>query len=401
MNKPDRDTYAVSELKREQALVRLQRRLSIIVLSMVAFAFVFAVGTYFAEVIKIFCISVLVSYLLIGLVDFIERFVRSRMVSIILVYLLFAAVMVVGCVVVIPATAYQFTQLIENTFNELPELVSNLETSLKPLEARLHAAHLNIGSREILSHVVASIPHPEPYVVLDRVSNVALSTMAIVVYGISVFVMSFYFLLDGHRMTNAIIRLFPERYAGALQSMAKDMDKSLQSFFKGQIALAFVAGVVMLEVYVLLGVPYALLLAIVLAFWEIVPVIGPPLGFIPAAVVVLFHGMDKVPGNHFVGALILTVIFAVMQQVKDNVVAPKYIGNVIGVHPIVIFIAILIGARLDGLFGVIISIPVACIINVLWHHWPLICASVEDELVPVEAVNVSVEIVEQKSDDAP
>ena len=124
-------------------------------------------------------------------------------------------------------------------------------------------------------------------------------------------------------------------------------------------------------VYSLMGVHYALLLGLVLAAWEIVPVIGPPLGFLPALVSVLMHGMDNCPGNRLVECLVLTIIFCVMQQVKDNVVAPRYIGNVIGIHPILIFIAIMIGARLDGIMGIIFALPAACVINVVVNNLPL------------------------------
>jgi len=191
------------------------------------------------------------------------------------------------------------------------------------------------------------------------------------VYAISVAVTTFYLLLDGHKIKNRFISWFPADLHSALQRMAADMDKSLQSFFRGQIVLGLGAGLIMMGVYWLLGVHYALLLGIVLAAWEIVPVIGPPLGFIPAIISVLMHGMDNCAGNRLVECLILTIIFCVMQQVKDNVVAPRYIGNVIGIHPILIFIAIMIGARLDGIMGIIFALPIACVINVVANHLPL------------------------------
>jgi len=112
-------------------------------------------------------------------------------------------------------------------------------------------------------------------------------------------------------------------------------------------------------------------LAVFLAFWEIVPVIGPTIGFIPTVISVAVDGMDMVPASRLVQVVIVVIVFNLIQWLKDNFVAPKYMGNVIGLHPVMIFIAIMLGARLDGVSGVIWSLPVACVVNVLVSHLSL------------------------------
>ncbi len=101
------------------------------------------------------------------------------------------------------------------------------------------------------------------------------------------------------------------------------------------------------------------------------PVVGPPIGILPALFAVGVNGMDNFPVNHILQMLVLLLVFNILQQIKDNVIAPKYIGNVLGIHPILIFIAIMVGARVDGLTGIIFALPVACVINVLINHSPL------------------------------
>jgi predicted PurR-regulated permease PerM len=180
--------------------------------------------------------------------------------------------------------------------------------------------------------------------------------------------MSFYFLLDGYRIKESIIRAFPTRHYVSLTLLATDADLSLQAFFRGQIVLGLLFGAFMFCVYAALGIQYALLLGVILGVWEIVPVIGPTIGFIPTIISVALDGMGLVPINRWGQVLLVVVIFNVFQWLKDNFVAPRYIGNVIGLHPVMIFIAIMIGARLDGMAGVICSLPVACVINVLINH---------------------------------
>jgi predicted PurR-regulated permease PerM len=78
--------------------------------------------------------------------------------------------------------------------------------------------------------------------------------------------------------------------------------------------------------------------------------------------------MDVVHLNRLWQIALLFVVFNAFQWVKDNTIAPRYIGNVIGLHPVMIFIAIMIGARLDGIVGIIFALPVACVINVVVAH---------------------------------
>ena len=130
----------------------------------------------------------------------------------------------------------------------------------------------------------------------------------------------------------------------------------------------------MIIVYYLLGVHYAVLLGIMLAIWEVVPVIGPPIGFIPTIFAVAFDGTDNIHVNRITQMIIVFACFYGLQWLKDNLFAPKYIGNVIGLHPLIVFLAIMIGARIDGWLGIIFALPVACVVQVLaknigYHHW--------------------------------
>ncbi len=345
----------------------LQRQLTVAVLVLVILFLIFQLAGYFADLIRILGISILLSYLLINMVDYIERYLRSRAIAIVLVYGVFALLVVVGGVVVIPAMVYQITQMLQTIFAGIPDAVQFLNNALMPLEDRLHAAQIPVKGIDLLSSLATAIPKPDTNAILSRVSDVAMSTMTWVVYGITIFIATFYFLLEGHEMSDAVIGMCPRRYRNSLHMIAYDIDRTLQSFFRGQVVLALLAGLVMLIVYLTLNVQYALLLSVFLAAWEIVPVIGPPIGFLPTLIAVGIHGTN-LPVNRFFQLLIIIVIFNVMQQIKDNVVAPRYIGNVIGLHPILIFVAIMIGARLDGMLGIIFSLPVACVISVLAHH---------------------------------
>ena len=354
-------------MKESERLLTLQRQLIITVLLLLLLALICIIGFFFGDILRILGIALVLSYMVINLVDWLEKRLRNRAMAVVLVYLSTLAVLTVGILLVVPAVVVQISQLVQTTINAVPEAVGKLTQMLVPLEQRFHQYQIDIKAADILNNLAATMPHPDVNLVMSRVGDVAMGTMTWLLYWISISVVSFYFLLDGNHITESLIRLFPMRQQAFLRAVSIDADTSLQSFFRGQLVLGMAFGLFMLFVYTALGVQYALLLSIFLGVMEIMPVIGPPIGFAPAILSVAIHGMS-IPGSKLAQVIVLTIIFIALQQFKDNLVAPKYIGNVIGLHPIMIFIAIMVGARLDGTLGIIFALPVACVANVLFTH---------------------------------
>jgi predicted PurR-regulated permease PerM len=349
-------------------LLLLQRQLSVLVLALLAIFLFFQVGSYFADIFRILGYSILLFYIFINSVDWLEKYLPNRAMAILIVYLGLLALTIFGVIVVVPALLYQVSQLVSSTFNQFPQIIQQSIKTLAPVEASLHAASIRIKAVDILTNIATSLPKPDPGMVFGRVTDVAMSTMTWLIYGLSTVVVSFYFLLDGRNMKELVINLFPKRYYLMLTIMTTDVDLSLQMFFRGQIVLGLLFGLFMIAVFLCMGVHYALLLGAFLGVCEIIPVIGPAIGFIPIVLTVAFDGMDNIVTNRFAQVVIIFMVLNLVQWLKDNIVAPRYIGNVIGLHPVMIFIAIMIGARLDGLSGIICSLPVACVVNVLVSH---------------------------------
>ncbi|MBS2000814.1 MAG: AI-2E family transporter [Candidatus Obscuribacterales bacterium] len=362
------DSERSNERQASDKLLQIQRQLTVLVLALVAFIAFWQIGGFFADIIRILGFSVLFSYLFINVVDYLEKIVRNRAAAILIVYAALGVLTIFGITLIIPAIIFQVTQLCDTTFNQFPQWLDFLVKALEPLEARLHAAQIQVRAVDILTTVAGSIPKPDPAQIIGRMTDVAMSTMTWLFYGLSIIVVSFYFLLDGHNIKESVIKLFPKKHYPFLEVLATDMDIGLQAFFRGQIVLGLLFGAFMIFVYMGLGVHYALLLGIFLGVWEIVPVIGPTIGFIPTVFSAAVDGVDNLPFNRLTQVIIVALVFNLVQWLKDNIVAPRYIGNVIGLHPVMIFIAIMIGARFDGMLGIIYSLPVACLVNVFVTH---------------------------------
>lgn len=352
----------------EERLLLVQRRLIVATLSVCLFFGILYLASIFADILRIFGISILISYLFINVVDWLTRYIKNRAVSIFIVYAVCGVIVTLAFLTVVPSLVYQINLLLASTVKQVPELFEKFCHALIPIDERLASAKIQLRAIDMLSRFAQSLPSMDSAHVIGRMSEVAMSTMTWVLYGLSIMVLSFYFLLDGYRMRDQVIAALPARTHARLTDMAADIDTILQSFFRGQIVMGFAFGLVMMGIYFLLGVQYALVLGLALAIWEIVPVIGPLMGFIPAFVVVLLNGMDNVPVDRIWHLVIIVLIFNIGQWIKDNMVAPRYIGNAVGLHPVIIFVSIMIGARLDGMLGIIFAIPAASVVNVVYQH---------------------------------
>jgi len=353
---------------RARELLIVQRKLVNALLCIVFACFAVMVINYFADIFRILGISVLIAYLFYALVDWLNKHIPNRAACVFIIYSLVISLLVFLAVTFVPTVFYQVHQLSNWLFGQIPNIIHRLSIWVKPVDDQLHSLQINAKALDLLAGLAQTMPSPDPSFIINRMSEMAMSTMTWSVYGLSILVLSFYFLLDGHGMSERVISLFPKRTRVGMSTMASEIDSNLQSFFRGQVVMAVAFALVMLAIYLALGVPFALVLALILAFFEVIPVIGPPMGFIPVIFVVALNGLDNIHIERIWQVVLLLIVINVAQWLKDNVVAPRYIGNAVGLHPVIIFLAILVGSKVDGLLGVIFAIPAASAINVIGSY---------------------------------
>jgi predicted PurR-regulated permease PerM len=138
----------------------------------------------------------------------------------------------------------------------------------------------------------------------------------------------------------------------------QSMHQVMFNFVKGQVVLAIVSGIFMFILYSIFQVKYAIFLSAFFTVAEILPVIGPWIAFTPGILVILFS-------DHPEHAFYIWFIYVL---IKDNFILPKVVGEVMGLHPVVVIFAILICAKLGGVMGVVLALPVASVLNLFLRH---------------------------------
>lgn len=173
---------------------------------------------------------------------------------------------------------------------------------------------------------------------------------------VSVIVVTFYLLLDREKFEQHATALFGQRQEKAQRSLRR-IEEKLGAWLRGQVVLSLIIGVAVYIGLTILGIEFALPLAILAALLEVVPVIGPIVAAIPAILI----GLTISP----VMGIIIAAFFLAIQQVEGHVVVPQIMKRAVGLNPLFVILAISVGGRLLGIGGALLAVPIAAVIEVV------------------------------------
>lgn len=166
-----------------------------------------------------------------------------------------------------------------------------------------------------------------------------------------VLVLSFYMVVDEDRVRKYFRSLAPIEYQPYVSHLMKKMSRKMGEWLRGQIILGLIIGVAVYIGLLILGVKYALVLAVIAGLLEVVPYVGPIIALVPALIV----GFAQSP----VIGLAVIVLYIVIQQLENNVLVPKIMQKITGLNPIISILALLVGLKAGGVSGAILAIPLA------------------------------------------
>ncbi len=307
----------------------------------------------FADVFIIIGISILIAYLLIGPVDFLTKIVKFRSVAVVLVYLFIIGSITAIFVFVGPKVTKEFGELTK----QIPDIVTSLDNWIHKLQIYLNQNSIPVTFPPATSGLAGKFK----ILSLDTLGNilgVALNTFHFIFYMLVTIVTSFYFILDEHKIVKELTKYIPNQYQHHIHNLVIELDKCLRGFYGAMIKIAVINASVMFTTYLILKVPYALLLALWHFISFIIPAVGGWIGLIPALLVIAFTDPYKI--------WIPIVIYEVFTRlIQDNLITPKIMGNAIGMHPVLVLIAILVGFKTAGLIGILFALPTFGALNVI------------------------------------
>ena len=253
----------------------------------------------------------------------------------------------------------------------LPSLLEDFATFISRLPTYL-AALSSAGAFDTYSQILglpspSDIPSPQIMESVRNAFNIGAYgnafTAVTQIFGgllsfILIIVFSFYFAVVETGVDDFLRVVTPKKYQSYIQDLWRRSQRKIGLWMQGQLILALIVGVLVYLGLTILGVPHALVLAFVAAVFEIIPVFGPTLAAVPAV------GIAFVAGGPTLG-LMAIALYVVVQQFENHLIYPLVVTRVVGVPPLLVILALIVGGELAGFLGIILSVPVAAILQEL------------------------------------
>jgi predicted PurR-regulated permease PerM len=337
-----------------------------IILIVLAVAVVLWILVKLTGVILLLILSIFFAYLVYPLVEFLRRplklgkreFTLPRTPAIALAYLLIVAVIIVGVYFLAPQLGNQFPEFTEQARSYWATVGERTQGWIEYFRAKRMPGPL----LETMNRAIPTFIERVSLTASEVVGSMA-GWLIYIPWLILIPVLSFFLLKDAEAFRASALHMLPKgRWRWRGDEFFQDVNSALAAYIRAQLTACLFIGVVCAIGFTLLGLPSPLVLGLLAGIFEFVPLVGPVLIALIAALAALLHA--GVPS-----AVMVLVFLAVLRMVQDYVVYPRLIGQGIHLHPLAVIIAILSGAELAGVAGIFLAIPVVAIVTVLYRHW--------------------------------
>jgi predicted PurR-regulated permease PerM len=322
----------------------------------------------FNQVVFIVFIAIVMGTVIRPAVTWLHRRGLPRIAGVILVYLLLLALLISFVLLLFPLIVEQGTTIaaaVPGYYQSLREWMVN------------YPNQLIVRLSEFLP---ATLPGLEPVqqtgqqmlASAGKALGYVISAANIIFTATAVLLLAFHWTLDGPRTIRSLLLLLPKDQRESSSELISAMETKVGSYIVGQGVLCLVIGILALIAYLLIGLPNALVLALVAGVLEAVPMIGPLLGAIPAALVALSIAPVKL-----IWVIVATVI---IQQLENSLLVPRVMRRAVGVNPFVSLLALFAFSSLFGIAGALMAIPMAAIIQLLLDRFVFHPGTMESEV---------------------
>jgi len=315
--------------------------------------FIFILGLVFLYYIRsVVALVVIVVILIAGFTPFVNNLVNRkipRILAVTILYLIIFIFIALFAYIIIPPLAEQVALIASN--------FSYYTTKLQDININ-YTQYLFQG-RDLLTVLSQSLSNSSGGAI-----KTAMSIFGSAASAITVIVLTFYVLVEQDSIQKFIVTFVPKPQQPHALKIYDKVSAKIGKWLQGQIFLAVLIGISVYLVLTIIGIKYALVLAIIAGVLEIVPIIGP---FIAGIVAIIFAYLTGAAWWQ-IGAIVIG--YLAIQQLEAHFLVPKMMGKAVGLSPIIIIIALLIGGELGGILGAILAIPIAAGVAVVMQEWP-------------------------------
>lgn len=331
--------------------VRIIRIVSVIIVIVLLLWFLYRVRSVFLP----FLYGFLLAYLLDPLVDWLEVRKISRKMAIIIVYLVLGSAIAGITYYALPVLARDLSKIIV----DIPQYTHTVQQTIEEFQIGYQRVPIPEGIRQVCDQMINEAGHKA----INLAQGIIRGIVALFSQTINLIlapILSFYLLLEFSRLGQFCLDLVPVRFRGELAQIGGEIGYIIRRFIRGNLLVALLVGVLAVSGLFLIGMDYPLLIGIMVGITNFIPYFGAVI----SAVLAVFMALLKSKWL----ALYVLGLMLVIQQLEGNIIAPKILGDSVGLHPLVIILVLLIAGELFGIVGLLVAVPLAAIIKVFLQH---------------------------------
>jgi predicted PurR-regulated permease PerM len=297
------------------------------------------------NIIIIFLFALIIASAIVPMVGFFEKIKIPRVIGTLLVYIIVVGILALIVYLIIPSVAHDIKNL-ASTLPQYIEKISDKFDALKDVSSRYQG---------VVNRIQDSLSELGDYL---KGKSASLLSTAFGIFGgvfsfLMILIISFYISVLEKGVQRTLTAVIPIHYRDRVLDLWERAQQKFGKWMQGQVILGVIIGVLSYIGLSLLNIKFALLLAVLAGVLEIFPYIGPVIAGIPAVLI----GFLQAP----IIGLWVFILYVVIQQLENYVITPLVIGKVVGLNPIVVIMALLIGGQLGGILGMILAVPLVAV----------------------------------------
>ncbi|WP_305473978.1 AI-2E family transporter [Bacillus sp. EB600] len=281
-------------------------------------------------------------------VNFLHRKKVPRFIAILIIYVVIIGIVVLIIGNVVPSLSKQFAALamaLPGYANKTIDYFNNLAQTSEFKWIIKSQPNLFQSFEQKLNSFANTLPETITYSITNILGVIA--NIAVILATVPFLL--FYMLKDGNKFQVSFLKFFPATLRDEGLTILKETGETLSTYIHGQIAVALSVGAMSLIGYLIIKLPFALVMALAVTFTYFIPYIGLIIGATPAVIVAFFDSPTKV--------LLVLIVLVISQQVESNVLSPLILGKSLDIHPVTIIIILLAAGNLAGVLGMVLAVP--------------------------------------------
>jgi len=323
------------------------------ILRVVAFILAAILIYVLRDILIILIVALLVATVIDPFADLVQKHKLPRGVAVIISYFLVTVVMAGALVLIVPSV-YEQSQ---NLFDEYSPVIDGLLGDKINLGTFSSIDILNQDAVSIVKTLRQSGAGDAFAQLFTAISGIFGGLLAVIL----VLILGYYMTVEEHALRSGLELITPKKHEDFIDAFLKEGRRKVGFWLRGQLLLMLIIGLLYYAVLTILGVPFALVLAVLGGLLEIVPYLGPNLAALPA-VLIAFSISPAL-------AVLVVVSYFLIQQLEADILTPKIMQKVTGVNPIVSIVGIMVGYQIAGVIGALLAIPLAVLGTVFVSQW--------------------------------